>query len=489
MGCSTSKPVTKTEAPLNPRRGEHNATLHAAAAIFRDEVLAGVGEENKALEDECSHLARLCNSIQEVKTSFYTSSVYRRPTIGGGGYTTIAEHHETFNVKTQVSDGVLEYAGGEIRLVIPIQNAPAHPVDDSGTFGSVKVVLGRMTIGSYPRFPGLMSNVEKELNDDDSVNITLHLSEQVIIKGVLSTQSPNDGSLIEYIESGDFMTYLEMPAAVSHIIGTQIGLAPSRSKGIMFTLTSVSLAFTPHLRAFLDISNPRAFSDDDMEPASELRNLVVAAFGESQHMDLLRKHLELKSNSVALAYIRKLILGIEIRHPVGGFDVSLADGYKVEYDDETPDAWVIEVDERTGSKVSVADFCRSEFSFSGMKLSYCDSLLQLNILNQIDTNGPFAPLPLHLHLSECPFFKFVLFGVFNWDDLSSAETSLILRGWSSKMRNALGVTTIRAIGGVPVDDDDVFPPSFKFQLLRVKCHLSVAQDMFNYVGLSESRFE
>ncbi len=147
-----------------------------------------------------------------------------------------------------------------------------------------------------------------------------------------------------------------------------------------------------------------------------------------------------------------------------------------------------EVDERTGSKISVADLCRLEFSFSGMKLSYCDSLSQLNILNQIRVD-PFAPLPLYLHLSECPFFKFVLFGVFNWGDLSLEETSASLESWSWKMRNALGVTNIRQIGGVPVDDDDVFPPSFKFELLRIRCDLSVAQDMFNYVGLSESRFE
>lgn len=345
-----------------------------------------------------------------------------------------------------------------------------------------------MPIGLFPRLPGLVSNAEKEVNDNDSVNITLHLSEQVIIKGVLSTQTPNDWSLIEDIESGNFMTYLGMSAALSHIIGTRIGLAPSRSKGIMFTLTSISLTFTPYLSAFRALSNPRAFSGDDMEPASELRHLVVGAFGESQHKDLLRKHLELKSNSAALAYIRKLILGIEIRHPVGGFDVSLADGYKVEYDDETPDAWVMEVDERNGSKVSVADLCRLEFSFSGMKLSYCDVLSQLNILNQIDVD-PFAPLPLYLHLSKCPFFKFVLFGVFNWGDLSLEETSEILESWSWKMRNALGVTTIRAIGGVPVDDDDVFPPSFTFELGRISCDLSVAQDMLNYVGLSESRFE
>ncbi len=126
--------------------------------------------------------------------------------------------------------------------------------------------------------------------------------------------------------------------------------------------------------------------------------------------------------------------------------------------------------------------------FLRMKLSYCDVLSQLNILNQIDVD-PFAPLPLYLRLSECPFFKFVLFGVFNWGDLSLEETSDILESWSWKMRNALGVTTIRAIGGVPVDDDDVFPPSFKFELLRIRCDLSVAQDMFNYVGLSESRFE
>ncbi len=85
MGCSTSKAKDAGDGWISQRQNELDSVvntakeaaveeliLHPAASIFRDEVLAGISEENPALKHEISHFRHLRECIQKLNITFST---------------------------------------------------------------------------------------------------------------------------------------------------------------------------------------------------------------------------------------------------------------------------------------------------------------------------------------------------------------------------------------------------------------------------------
>ena len=119
--------------------------LHPAAAIFRNEALAGVGDENAALEEENSRFRHLRDISQKLDITFSTASSERQ-----GPNEILIHYHETMRVETLLSNGSVVLVDDSERLVIPINDASAHPIDDCGTLGDISGNLAGMTIGSFP---------------------------------------------------------------------------------------------------------------------------------------------------------------------------------------------------------------------------------------------------------------------------------------------------------------------------------------------------
>jgi hypothetical protein len=219
------------------------------------------------------------------------------------------------------------------------------------------------------------------------------------------------------------------------------------------------MSLTPRLKKTLTFisevvsSAPSDFNEDLVD---NMRRLVVDALGESEHKELLSKNLELKCESAALAGIRNLMLGIDVSHSEGTFNVSLDEGEKL-----SESTWFISLDGRENMSLPVADMGSIGLSFSGTPLNK-------EIIQTIAYIGR-ADQPIMYRRGR---ISFILFGNFNWDDFSEDETTEITEDWHAKMRSVL-------VG----NGEDVFPAKMKFRIDGISCELSLAEDLLRMVGL------
>eukprot|EP00985_Skeletonema_marinoi_P012843 scaffold6275_cov121-Skeletonema_marinoi.AAC.5 len=466
MGCSISKARDARDGRISEPQPQHafdtavdtakddvaveveELALHPAAAIFRNEALAGVGDENAALEEENSRFRHLRDCIQKLDITFSTASSERQ-----GPNEILIHYHETMRVETLLSNGSVVLVDDSERLVIPINDASAHPIDDCGTLGDISGNLAGMTIGSFPGGPFQGVRAKVRVDDDGSVNLTLHLSTLICIEGRLDAHISND-ALAAYVERGNFMSCMRMPFPLFHVTEP-----PSQTNGIIFTPTFISMSLTPRLNKTLTFvsevasSAPSDFNEDLVD---NLRRHVVEALGESEHKELLSKNLKLKCESAALAGIRNLMLGIDVSHSEGTFSVSLDEGEKL-----SESTWFISLDGRENMSLPVSDMGSIGLSFSGTPLNK-------EIIETFAYIGR-AEQPIMYRRGR---INFILFGNFNWDDFSEDEISEITEDWHAKMRSVL-------VG----NGEDVFPATMKFRIDGISCELSLADDLLGMVGL------
>jgi len=429
--------------------------LHPAAAIFRNEALAGVGDENAALEEENSRFRHLRDISQKLDITFSTASSERQ-----GPNEILIHYHETMRVETLLSNGSVVLVDDSERLVIPINDASAHPIDDCGTFGNISGNLAGMTIGSFPDGGPYFHSVPKvRVDDDGSVQLTLHLSTLICIEGRLDAHISND-ALAAYVERDNFMACMSYPYPLPLL---NFHEPPSQTNGITFTPASISMSLTPHLKKTLTFvsevasSAPSDFNEDLVD---NLRRLVVEALGESEHKELLSKNLELKCESAALAGIRNLMLGIDVSHSEGTISVSLDKGEKLT---DNP-MWRIALYDRENMSLPVSDMGSIGLSFSGSRLNM--------MLAETLFHGGRAAQPIVFRLGICPRVHFILFGIFNWDDFSEDERSEIAEDLRIKLECVL-----------EGNGDDLFPSTMTFRIISIFCELSFADDKMKMVGL------
>jgi len=145
---------------------EEAATLHPAAAVFRDEILGNVRESSKTLETSNALFRHITGLVQEVKLACHTVS-YRRGEEERGEEVNVihVDRHQTFTVKQKLSRDSTALDGEE-RLVLPIEDAPAQPVEDCGVIGCIEFV-GGVTFGSYPESCFYVNDAAKVVIDED----------------------------------------------------------------------------------------------------------------------------------------------------------------------------------------------------------------------------------------------------------------------------------------------------------------------------------
>jgi hypothetical protein len=203
------------------RADDTEEQLHPASTVFHNEVLGRVGEEMKALVEENSRFRHLQDFVQKVDMRFLTPAVT--------WLTTEAQHNKIISATTHLSRGAVDVSDGQERLVIPIENASAHPISDHGVIGRISVVLAGAVIAAFPTDD---RTVDMNVGEDGSVYFTLCLSEEVFITGKMDSSLSNE-ALVEYIhENKEF--FMER--------FNNIPLLLVRNKRITFTPSSISIA-------------------------------------------------------------------------------------------------------------------------------------------------------------------------------------------------------------------------------------------------------
>jgi hypothetical protein len=465
---------------------EAASTLHPAAAVFRDEILGNIGESNKTLEVNNACFRHLANLIQEVKLAFHTVSSRQEP-----AFHFHIEHHETFNVQHQLSQGSITAVDDEERLVLHIEDAPAHPVEDCGAIGYVRLCSGGMTFEAFPDSSSYVDDAAKmSVKEDGSVRLTLRLSKEILIKGKLHSSQISNAALTEHVEHPHFMSCLTTPVGsltarlalngveipgMGRVI--QISGAGEYRKGILFTPLSISIQVTPRLKetlALIDRATSSGVKRADVELESEdgLRRLVVEALGDSEHKELFDKYIDLKHENQALNELRSLMLGVTVRHSEGEFTVTLDEGKRL------GNFWRINLDASDRPVMPVAELHCMQVSAFGMQLRLRNhsELTQVSSLFDDHDRETFVTLwPMQFQAGGS--FKFYFLVGFNWTELTEEEIHDILDNFPVKMTNALVYN--------PDDEnsDTSFPPTFEATLVAICCEPFLAESRLNRAGL------
>ena len=447
-------------------------TLHPAAAVFRDEILGNVGARNKALEENNARIRHLVDLIQEVELEFYTKSSREGQGEHEDNDTIYVEHKQTFTVKHQLSQGSIKAFAEEERLVLPIEDAPAHPLEDCGSIGSVDFMLARECFGSFPPNSSYGSDPAQVVVDEDgSVRLTLHLSEQIIIEGKLHSPLLSNEELIECTEKPNFMTFLKSPFGT--IGGMSFEGEGEYRKGIAFTPLAISIKVTPWLKKTLALvdrmSSHGSSVDVELESDDKLRRLVVEALGDSEHKKLFSDYIALKSESNTLSELRNMMLGVNVRHSRGSFTVNLDEG------ERSGRFWRIPLDNTTA--ITVAEFSRMEVSVSGMQLHLSNGW-ELSRVSSLWNHDRDTWALWFMQFQANINLKFYMVLKFNWHELDDEEIREILQDFTSKMRYAL-----RLNNAAPNADTDVFPQTFKANVGGIFWELPLAEHRLKMAGL------
>ena len=434
-------------------------SLHPAAAVFRDEILGNVGARIKALEKNNARIRHLANLIQDVELAFHTKSTRRGQGEHEDNDTIYVRHHETFMIKHQLSRGSIEAYDGEERLVLPIDDAPAQPVEDCGSIGFVSLRLARTTLGSIGSFPPTNSNISDPaqvlVEEDGSVLLRLHLSKQIVIAGKLHSSLLSNEALIKCTEEPNFMTFLTTPLAGMGIMNVE-GAGENR-KCIVFTPLVISFEVTSWLKKTLalvdQMSSPHGSKSVDVKLESDdgLRRLVVEALGDSEHKELFSDYVALKHENNILSELRNMMLGVTVRHSRGSFTVNLDKGERL------GDFWRVGLDAGDRSAITVAEFSRMEVSVCGMRLRLTNGWELADLSSLIDHEGNTALWFMKFQASD--YLKFDMVVRFNWAELDEDEIREILQDFSPKMMKALGFRVLN--NDAPNADTDAFPPTFQ----------------------------
>ena len=445
-------------------------SLHPAAAVFRDEILGNVGARNKALEENNARIRHLVDLIQAVKLAFHTKTCHRGQGEHGDNNNIYVKYHKTFTVKHQLSQGSIEAFDEEERLVLLIEGAPAHPLEDCGSIGSVRLELAGKVSGSFPphaRFY-VSDPAQVVVEEDGSVRLILHLSEQIVIVGKLHSSLLSNEEIIECTEEPNFMTFLTTPLA--DII--RFGGEREYSKGIAFTPLAISIQVTPWMKETLALVNqmssphgPRSV-DLELESYDGLRRLVVEALGDREHKELFNEYIALKSESNTLSELRNMMLGVTVRHSRGSFTVTLDKGEKF------GDFWHIALDAGDRSAMTVTELSSMEVSVLGMQLHLSNTLELTRVSSIWDRDSNTWP-HWFMQFQENSNLKFFMVVKFNWADLDDEEITEILTDFSSKMMNALGYRNA----------DTAFPPSFEASVVGFLWELPLAENRLKMAGL------
>ena len=460
---------------------EEAATLHPAAAVFRDEILGNVGESNNTLEMNNARFRHITGLIQEVKLAFHTVSSRQEP-----AFHFHIEHHETFNVMQKLSQGSIMAVDDEERLVLHIEYAPAHPVEDCGAIGYVQLCSGGMNFESFPDSSSYVDDAANvAVEEDGSVLLFLRLSKETVIKGKLHSSQISNAALIKHVEHPHFMSYLTTPVASLTTIASlngveipgmgrvQISGAGEYRKGILFTPLSISIQVTPRLKETLALidqatSSGGSKADVELESEDELRCLVVEALGDSEHKELFDEYLALKQENSALSELRSLMLGVSVSHGRGSFTVTLDEGKR------SGNFWRINLDAGNRPVMPVAELNRMQASAFGMQLclrNHSELTQVSSLFDGLDRETFVTLWPMRFQAGGS--FKFYFLVGFNWSELTEEEIHDILDNFPLKMTNALD----------DENSDTSFPPTFEATLVAICCEPFLAESRLNRAGL------
>ena len=431
-----------------PEEVNEESPFHPAADIFLSGVMNEVSNENKTLEERNSCIRHLSTFIQELNITFNSSSLESHPE-----YSMII-HRKTVSSSALLSCGSLDLVNDDERFVVPINEAPAHPVDDSGTFGPITGSLCGVPLKSIIGY----HKVQYWTDDDGNVIVNMCLSPLVWIEGRLDAKISND-ELLAHIETGNFKTCMQMIVPFIHMGNGDTNYPGSYDIGITFTPTLISLLLTPHLKKVLALVKedaPSFLEDSNENTWDDLHRLVVGVFAQEEHKELLSQNADLKRETANLIAIRDLMLRIDISHSAGALSVSLSKGEL----SSNGGSWMITLDGIENVSLPVDEIGRINLNFLGER---CNISLHETLST---VRGETLPIIFTVFGS----MNIIIIGTFNWGDFSEDELAEIIDDYITKLG--------RVLQG---NGDGIFPARLEFKMrgiifdtLLVKSYLKTA---------------
>ncbi len=418
--------------------------LHAASAVFRNEVLNGLGTEIDELERENAHFRYLKDLIQNVAVHILPSDATTRsrpaPLIDFA-----LQQDRTIIMTAQLSQGATSFIDGREILVIPLEAAPTVPAfflvpaTGAASFGSISVILAGVAVAAFPTADSRAEDANT-VQEEGGFRATLCLSENVSITGEYGTSLVNvEEADAEYTnDDEDFIERLD-------IIPT-------------FTPSSISIALSPRLRKTRELLEQLSATIDHSMDQDDLRCLTVTALGEDEHKQTMNRYLQLTHENGILAVFRKMILEVVITYPGGSFCTALDEGvYNGRY------GWYVLLDGEDSACVAVSDIGLIGLSFSGIRLKI-DLTQTLQTLQTLNINEREVNHFLYLVFTcrLCPSKKFFLGLEVNWHDLTVQERRDFLNEFETNVWNA------------SFERRSTFPSHFEFNIAYIEWDMSVA---------------
>lgn len=441
-------------------------TLHPAAIIFRDQVIAGVGEENARLSSQVKRLVPLYEAINSVKVVATTNqepvTISIEPSENGMMHIHCDNTNEVV-AETTVLDGhvtKLEHneddeSSEELQFSIYSSHPPLRLQNLGGGRGGIGLRVSGKSLGFFPSTPFGRGKTELWVEDDDSICFVFKVDQGVEIGGTLI--GLDEESKLKFMNgerpSGYYDNMLASPVPLPfQIVGSE------ELEDVKFVPTWVGLRYTSELerrvsllKKFTDTITSEATSFSCAE--TDLRFLVAEALGEDIHKKLFHENYWLQRRLEALDCLRAYALRLEIAHSSGTLVCALDDGHERSL--AKGKVWNVMVPEHEGNVMVLKDFHRSSFRLGGDSIKP-HVLLGQQILGTSGTGTVFLVIPYENEMK-------VVASVVEWPEEDLVHMS------DPHFRTRLGMAIMGGVGsyranGAPLAE---LPPTIKVKVDKI----------------------
>ena len=348
-------------------------TLHPAAVIFRDQVIAGVKEENARLSSQVARLLPLyevLNSVKVVATTNQEPVPISFEQRTNGGLTINANPTNEVFVETSLLDGRAtklenDGDGSSEELQFLINSSPLRMQNLGGGRGGIGLSVSGASMGFFPTTPFGRGKTALWVNEeDDSVRFVFLVKEGVEIEGTLLGLS--EESKLTFMNgerpSDYFRHALGLPIPLPFVDGHE------ELAELKFVPAYIGLRLTSDLERRVSLLKEVASTNTSNAVSSscaeiELRFLVADALGEEIHKTLLQENHRLQQRLEALDCLRTYALRVEIAHSTGTLVCALDSGHELSHTEERE--WDVVVPEHEGNVMVLKDVHRSSFRLGG----------------------------------------------------------------------------------------------------------------------------
>ncbi|EJK48580.1 hypothetical protein THAOC_32608 [Thalassiosira oceanica] len=457
--------------------------LHPAAAVFRDQVMAGIGEENARLAAQVSRLMPLYEALNSVKVYATTNqepvSISIEEGVNGMGIMKSNGINEVI-AETTLLDGHVakleqnedDECEEELQFSINSSHPPLRLQNLGGGCGGIGLSVSGNSLGFFPNSPFGRGKTELWV-EDESICFMFKVDKGVVIGGTLT--GLDEGCKLKFMSGerhGDYFTdFLAFPAPLP--FHQRVG--QEELTDVKFDPTWVDLRYNSELEQLVGLL--KKVADANASAASfscagtDLRFLVADALGEDVHKKLLQENDCLQRNLEALDCLRAYALRIEITHSAGTLICTMDDGHELPL--AIGKEWAVSVPEHEGNVMVLKDFHRSCFLLGGESIK-CQGMLGQQYLHTSGTGIVYLSIPLERGIT-------LMAHVVEWPEEDLAHISDPHFRTRLGMAIGGGVGSYRANGTLLTE----LPPTIKIKVDRILFNFKHYKHLLTLCGKDE----